>query len=127
MPNKETYEYTVIRLVPKVEREEFLNIGIILFSKRNKFLDMKYQLDAERINAFSKDVDLKVIEDYLKAWELICSGSKEGGSIAQMEQSFRFRWLAAAKSTIVQTSPTHPGICEDPSKILKDLFERYVL
>jgi len=126
MLNKETYEYTVIRLVPRVEREEFLNIGVILFSKKNKYLKMKYHLDKHRIIAFAKDVDIVMIDNYLKAWDLICAGSKEGGPIADLEQSFRFRWLAAAKSTIVQTSPTHPGICGDPNLVLEDLFERYV-
>jgi len=126
MQNKETYEFAIIRLVPKVEREEFLNIGVIVFSKKKKFLKMKYHLDTDRINAFANDVDLKMIDSYLKAWELICVGGKEGGRIAQLEQSFRFRWLAAAKSTIVQTSPTHPGICEDPNVVLEDLFDSYV-
>jgi len=127
MPNKETYEYTIIRLVPKVEREEFLNIGVIVFSKNNRFLDMKYHLDGTRINAFSKDVDIKLVKNYLEAWELICEGSKNGGPIAQLETAFRFRWLAAAKSTIVQTSPTHPGLCFKPDEVLDDLFKRYVL
>ncbi len=127
MQNKETYEYAIIRLVPKVEREEFINIGVILFSKKKKFLEMKYQLDSTRIHTFSNEVDIEVINDYLKAWQLICEGSDQGGRIAKLEQSFRFRWLAAAKSTIVQTSPTHPGLCTDPVQTLESLFERFVL
>lgn len=127
MENKETYEYAIIRLVPKVEREEFINIGVIVYSKKKKFLGMKYRLDKHRIISFSKDVDLVMVNNYLAAWELICEGSLKGGSIAALEQGFRFRWLAAAKSTIIQCSPTHPGISHDPEKLLNELFVDYVL
>jgi hypothetical protein len=127
MQNKETYEFAVIRLVPKVEREEFLNIGVILFSKRKKYLGMKYQVDEQRIHAFSKEVDTGMIREYLKAWELICKGAPEGGSIGQLEMASRFRWLVASRSTIIQSSETHPGLCHDPEKVLEDLYQLYVL
>jgi hypothetical protein len=127
MQNKETYEFAVIRLVPKVEREEFLNIGVILFSKRKKYLGMKYQIDEERIHAFSKEVDIDMIREYLKGWELICQGEPEGGSIGKLEMASRFRWLVASRSTIIQSSETHPGLCHDPEKVLEDLFQLYVL
>lgn len=127
MQNKVTYEFAVIRLVPKVEREEFLNIGVIVFSKRKKYLDIKYKIDENRIRAFSEDVDIDMIADYLQAWDWVCKGSPEGGKIAEMEISSRFRWLVASRSTIIQSSKTHPGLCESPQDILDRIFIRYVL
>lgn len=127
MQDKVTYEYAVIRLVPKVEREEFLNIGVILFSKRKKYLDIKYQIDESRIRSFSEEVDTDMIREYLEAWVLICKGSPDGGSIGKLDVASRFRWLVASRSTIIQSSKTHPGLCTDPEKVLEDLFKRYVL
>jgi len=127
MQDKSTYEYAVIRLVPKVEREEFINIGVILFSKRKKFLAMKYNIDEKRIKSFAADIDAKMVGDYLAAWESICNGKKDSGVIGQLEMPLRFRWLVAARSTIIQSSDTHPGLCNEPEKVLESLFERYVL
>jgi len=126
MPNKVTYEYAIIRLVPKVEREEFLNIGVILFSKRKRFLAMRYQLDVQRIEAFAPEVNVDMIEQYLKAWDLVCQGSPEGGRIGTLDVASRFRWLVASRSTIIQSSNTHPGLCVEPETVLVKLFERYV-
>jgi len=127
MHNRVTYEYAVIRLVPKVEREEFLNIGVILYSKNKKFLGIKYNVDHARISAFSNEVDIDLINKYLEAWELICKGSPDGGRIGTLDLALRFRWLVASRSTIIQSSKTHPGLCNDPEKVLEDLFQRYVL
>lgn len=127
MQNKVTYEFAVIRLVPKVEREEFLNIGVILFSKRRKYLGIKYNIDKRRINSFSSEVDIDLINKYLAAWELICKGAPDGGGIGQFDLAFRFRWLVASRSTIIQSSKTHPGLCQDPELVLEDIFKRFVL
>lgn len=127
MQNRETYEFAVIRLVPKVEREEFINIGVIVFSKRKKYLNIKYKIDEIRIRSFSEDVDTELINKYLKAWALICQGSVDGGPIAKLEMPLRFRWLVASRSTIIQSSETHPGLCENPEEVLEDIFNRYVL
>ena len=127
MPDKVIYEYAVIRLVPKVEREEFLNLGVILMSKRKKYLEMKYQIDEPRIRSFAKDVDLITIRKYLEAWEDICAGAPRGGRIGQLDLHERFRWLTAARSTIIQSSKVHPGRCGDLAEVLENLFERYVL
>ncbi|MEL7121467.1 MAG: DUF3037 domain-containing protein [Bacteroidota bacterium] len=127
MPEKLVYEYASIRLVPKVEREEFLNIGLIVFSKRKKFLDLKYHLDAKRLSLFSNEVELKEIEDYLKTWKLICQGHPNGGKIAEYDQSYRFRWITAPKSTIIQCSKVHPGLCNEPEEVLDILFKKYVM
>lgn len=127
MQNRETYEYAVIRLVPRVEREEFLNVGVILFSKRKKYLGIKYFVDEKRIRSFSEEVDIDLVREYLNSWQLICAGNPSGGRIGQFELSLRFRWLVASRSTIIQSSKTHPGLCHDPEKILKDLYQLYVL
>jgi hypothetical protein len=127
MEDRVTFEYAIIRLVPKVEREEFFNVGVILFSKRKKFLAVKYFVDAKKLEAFSCAVNMVQIEAYLEAWQLICEGKSAAGIIGSLELSDRFRWLAASRSTIIQSSPTHPGLCQDPEAELEDIFKKYVL
>nr|WP_321228030.1 DUF3037 domain-containing protein [uncultured Psychroserpens sp.] len=127
MQDKVTFEYAIIRIVPKVEREEFFNVGVILFSKRKKFIGIKYKIDPIKLKAFSDELDINDLNKYLKAWELICDGYPNGGAIGQFELSDRFRWLAASKSTIIQSSKTHPGLCDDPEKALETIFKTYVL
>ncbi|MFV0565886.1 MAG: DUF3037 domain-containing protein [Flavobacteriaceae bacterium] len=127
MQDKVTYEYAIIRLVPKVEREEFFNVGVILFSKRKKFLDVKYHIDINKLKVFSEELETEVLLNYLNSWKLICEGSPSGGSIAALELSDRFRWLSACRSTIIQSSPTHSGLCHDPQRELDDIFNKYVL
>lgn len=126
MPDKVTYEYAVIRVVPRVEREEFMNVGVILFSKRKRYLGLKYKIDEKRITAFSPEVDIDQLKAYLKAWEEVCAGQPKGGPIGKQDQAYRFRWLTANRSTIVQSSRPHPGICESPERLLGELFEFYV-
>ncbi len=126
MQDRVTYEYAVIRLVPKVEREEFINIGVMLFSRRKKYIGIKYEINEKRIHAFAEKVDVPMIAEYLDAWKQVCIGNPSGGSIGKLELPSRFRWLAASRSTIIQTSKTHTGICHDPEKVLEDLFVRYV-
>lgn len=125
--HKVTYEYAIIRVVPKVEREEFLNIGVIVFSKRKRYLEMKYHIDEKRLKAFSSAVDVELIQDYLKAWELVCKGGPNGGKIGAADMPYRFRWLTASRSTIIQSSRPHPGLCEAPQQVLEHLFEKFVL
>lgn len=127
MQGSEVFEYAFIRFVPKVEREEFVNVGVILFSKKKKYLGVKYHLDRDRLSAFSKDADLEEFSNYLKSWDLICQGDERGGKIAQLELAGRFRWLTASRSTIIQHSKVHGGISENPELMLEDLFEKYVL
>ena len=127
MQNRKVYEYAVIRLVPRVEREEFLNVGVLLYCKRKRYLDIQYKLDQERIAAFAPQIDQSEIAEYLQAWYLICKGDPKGGKIAQLEAAERFRWLSAAKSTILQCSKVHTGLTEDASITIGTLFEKYVL
>ena len=127
MQDRVTYEYAVIRLMPKVEREEFLNVGVILFSKPVDFLKLKYAIDEERIRSFSSDIDLDTVHEYLQAWKNIAEADSKGGKIGKFEAASRFRWLTASKSTIIQCSAVHPGLCTDPQHVLEEIFQRYVL
>ena len=127
MQNKFTYEYAVIRVVPKVEREEFMNVGVIVFCKRKKFLDMKFVIDEKKLQSFSDQIDIDIINDYLEAWKQVCKGGRVGGKIGEEDRGFRFRWLTAYRSTIIQSSRIHPGLCTHPEQILEELFELYVL
>ena len=126
MQDKVTYEFAVIRVVPKVEREEFLNVGVIVFSKAKRYLEMKYLLPTQKLSIFSPDLDIEALEDYLKAWEQVCAGRPHGGAIGEMDTASRYRWLTATRSTIIQSSRTHPGLCGDPAEVLEKLFELYV-
>ena len=127
MQDKVTYEYAIIRIVPKVERGEFFNVGVLLFSKRKNFLGVKYKIDKKKLEAFSEDLELTMLNAHLKAWEDVCKGDSKGGVIGKFEVSDRFRWLAAARSTIIQSSKTHSGLCTDPEAELELLFKIFVL
>jgi hypothetical protein len=127
MRDKYTFEYAIIRLVPKVEREEFFNVGVLLFSKQKKFLGIKYHIDQQKLNAFAPEIEEAVLNAYLNAWKLISEGNTAGGKIGTLEISDRFRWLAACRSTIIQSSKTHPGLCKNPEEALRDIFKKYVL
>ena len=124
---KHLFEYTVIRIVPCVEKEEFINAGIILYCASKKFLQLIYKLNETKLKALSTDTDLAAIEQRLKAFEQIARGEKEGGTIAMLPLASRFRWLAATKSTVIQTSAVHPGLCVDPYETMMKLFEQVVL
>ena len=127
MPDKQVFQYAFIRFVPLVERSEFINVGVAVYCKRKKFLKVKFHIDEVRINALFKDANISELSDYLKTWDLISQGNKEGGAIAQLDLSGRFGWLTATRSTIIQSSKVHPGLCVDPEAILEGLFEKYVL
>ncbi len=127
MQENQLFEYAIIRVVPKVEREEFLNVGVILYCKDLKFLDMRYLIDESRLHHFCKDLDLQELKEHLVAYENICKGNLNGGPIAKLDLPSRFRWLTATRSTIVQSSKVHPGLCKEPAKTLEHLFERLVL
>lgn len=127
MQDRHLYEYAVIRVVPRVEREEFLNVGIVLFSKNQKYLQALYTLDRSRLEMLCKESDIEQLELNLQAFKKICCGDKDGGPIAQMDIPSRFRWLTATRSSVIQTSRPHPGLSEDLERTLKRLFSELVL
>ena len=127
MPENHLFEYAVIRVVPRVEREEFLNIGIVLFCAKQKFLQAKYHLDGHRLLTFCCDIDIDELKQHLYSFERICKGEKDGGPIGTLDIASRFRWLTATRSTVVQTSKVHPGFCKDAGITLEKLFNELVL
>ena len=126
MQGKHLFEYAVIRIVPRVEREEFLNVGIILYSQKEKYLHCLYTLDKERLKAFG-DIDVAEVTDHLRAFERICTGEKDSGPIGKLDLPSRFRWLTATRSTIVQTSKVHSGFCSNLPEALQKLHSQLVL
>lgn len=127
MQDSHLYEYAVIRVVPRVEREEFLNIGIIMFCKRAKFIKVLYHIDDAKIEALSNDFDTEQLHCNVTALKKIANGGKEGGPIGEMDIPSRFRWLTAIRSSAIQTSRPHSGLCEDLEKTIQRLFEDLVL
>jgi hypothetical protein len=127
MQEQHLYEYAVIRVLPKVEREEFLNIGIIMFCKKAKYIKMKYHIDANKLQLFASELDFETLDIYLQAFEKITNASKDGGPIAQFDMPSRFRWLTAVRSSVLQTSRPHPGLSLDLEGTLERLFQELVL
>lgn len=127
MHNRTLFEYAVIRVMPRVEREEFLNIGIILYCAKQKYLKMLYILDEQRLQAFSDYLDMDELKEHLCSFERICSGDADGGPIAKLDMPSRFRWLTATRSTVLQTSKVHPGLCVDAEETTNKLFSQLVL
>lgn len=127
MQEKDLFEYAVIRVVPRVEREEFLNVGVVLYCAKQKFLQAMYHVDENRLKACCSDLDLEELDENLASFAKIATGRKEGGPIGNLDLASRFRWLTATRSTVVQTSKVHPGFCEDARETLERLFSQLVL
>lgn len=127
MPERHLYEYAVMRVVPRVEREEFLNVGVVLFCSSQLFLETVYHIPEARFRGFAQDLDLDEVRGYLQAFEKVSKGGEEGGPIGLLPLAERFRWLTAVRSTVLQTSPVHPGLCVDPKETLMRLYRQLVL
>ena len=127
MQDRAKYEYAIIRIVPKVEREEFFNVGVIVFSRPKKFLKMKYHIDQNKLGSFVCEKDFEALNAYLKGWDLVCKGEGTGGAIGKLDITDRFRWLTASRSTIIQSSITHSGLTADPEQELEIIFKDCVL
>jgi DUF3037 family protein len=127
MHEKHLFEYAVIRLVPRVEREEFLNTGVIVYCAHEKFLGVKFSVNKTKVEAMAPEQDFEEIEKRLEVFDQICRGNDESGSIGKLPLASRFRWLTATRSTIVQVSPVHPGLCINARETLEKLFEELVI
>ncbi|MGZ5082562.1 MAG: DUF3037 domain-containing protein [Usitatibacter sp.] len=121
-----TYDYAVIRVVPRVEREEFVNAGVIVSCPEAKFLEARIELDEARLRALDPAIDLDAVRAHLAAIPAICAGGPDAGAIGLMPPRERFRWLVAPRSTVVQTSPAHAGRCDDPAALLEHLLDTMV-
>ena len=120
------YDYAVIRVVPQVEREEFVNVGVILSCPDRQFLQTRVHLDLARLRAFAPDLDVEMVQAPLASFEAICQGGPDAGPIGALPPRQRFHWLVAPRSTIIQTSVPHTGLCRDPLETLERLFRLYV-
>jgi hypothetical protein len=126
MPELCPFDYSVVRVVPRVERGEFVNAGVIVSCPGKNYLKARVELDAERLAALDPDFDRETVERHLNAIPLICEGGPQAGPIGLLPQRARFHWLVAPRSTIIQTSPVHTGFCEDGDAVLEHLFDRMV-
>ena len=126
MPGRKAFQYTVLRVVPDVERGERINVGVVLYSPERKFLGARVHVDRERLAAIAPHLDLGALDKHLASLVAVADGADDGGAIAQLPQSERFGALSAPSSTIVQPSEVHTGVCEDGANELDALFQRLV-
>lgn len=126
MPALSSFDYATIRVVPRVDREEFVNAGVVVFCLEKKFLGARVHVDKARLLALWPEIDVDLVRQRLRAFPRICSGECTGGPIARLPRRQRFHWLVAPRSTIIQLSPVHSGLCESPEAILDELFSTLV-
>jgi hypothetical protein len=127
VPERKAFQYTVLRVVPDVERGERVNVGVVVYSPERRFLGARAHVDRARLAALAPELDLDALERHLASLVAIADGADDGGPLARLPQSERFGALSAPSSTIVQPSEVHTGVCEDGGRELDDLFERLVL
>ena len=120
------YSYAIVRVVPHVEREEFLNVGVVLFSREVDFLAVRIEVDEERLRSLAPDLDLALVERHLATFREIADGAPDGGPIANLPKPERFHWLVAPRSTMIQTSPVHVGRGDNAERALESLLEEFV-
>ena len=122
----EVFQYAVLQVVPRVERGERFNAGVVVYSRRHRFLAARVQLDRAKLAALAPEADADEVERHLQALARVAAGDGDAGAVAAMEQSERFHWLAAPSSTVIQPSPVHTGLCGDPAATLDRLFAELV-
>lgn len=126
MQENHLFEYAVIRVVPHVEREEFLNVGIVLYCPSQKFLKTRFELNEERLRILCDKLDIEELKDHITSFDRIGAGDNDSGPIGKLPIAERFRWLTATRSTILQTSQVHPGLCTDAGEMLAHLYVQLV-
>ena len=126
MPDQSSFDYAIVRIVPLVEREEFVNAGVILPCRERRFLAARVALDRARLRALSPSLDLEMLQAELDLIPLVCAGGPAAGPLGELSQAERFRWLTSPRSTTVQVSPVHCGLCDDPQAELDSLFQKMV-
>lgn len=122
MPALTSFDYAVLRVVPRVDREEFINAGVIVFCAEQPFLGARVHFAEARLKALWPALDVELVRQHLEAVPRICSGDPSAGPIARLAARERFHWLVAPRSTIIQVSPVHSGLCETPAEVLDRLF-----
>lgn len=126
MPARSAYEYALIRAVPRVERGEFINVGLVLFCRERRFLAARLDVDAARLRALDPGLDIELLREQLGHIPIICAGGRAAGPIGELPAHERFRWLTAPRSAIIQPSPVHVGLCDAPQAALDRLFAQNV-
>jgi hypothetical protein len=126
MHENHLFEYAVIRVVPHVEREEFLNVGVILYCASQKFLQCRTEINEERLNVLCDKLDFTDLNNHIQSFQRICVAGKDSGPIGKLSIAERFRWLTANRSTMVQTSSVHPGLCANADEMLSRLYMQLV-
>ena len=121
-----SFDYTVIRVVPRVERQEFINAGVVVFCLEKRYLAARMHLDEQRLKALWPEVDADVVRAHVEAIPLICAGDASAGPIAQLSQRERFHWLSSPRSTMIQPSPVHTGICDETGGVLERLAKQFL-
>ena len=121
-----SFDYAIVRVVPRVDRGEFINAGVVLFCSTKAFLDARIELDRERLMALAPEVDVSLVENHLAVIPTVCRGGDEAGAIGQLPQRARFHWLVAPRSTVIQMSPVHSGVHGDLEAAMGLLMEKLV-
>ena len=121
-----SFDYAVLRVVPRVEREEFINAAVVAFCLEKRYLDARVALNADRLRALWPDADLDLIRQHLNAIPRICAGDPSAGPIARLSQRERFHWLTSPRSTILQPGPVHTGVCDETSNLLDRLAKQFL-
>jgi hypothetical protein len=122
-----SFDYAIVRVVPRVERGEFVNTGAILFCRTYRYLGAIVELNRDRLLALDPAMDIDEVERHLATIQLVCAGDPAAGPIASLTMAERFHWLVAPRSTVIQTSPVHSGMCDDPEKALRRVVETMVV
>jgi len=126
MPAPASFDYAILRVVPRVDREEFINAGVVVFCLEKKYLDARIVLNEERLRALWPQVDVGLVREHLDAIPRICSGDPQAGPIARLSQRERFHWLTSPRSTIIQPSPVHTGVCDSTESVLARLEKQFL-
>jgi Protein of unknown function (DUF3037) len=126
VPAPSSFDYAIVRVVPRVERGEFINAGVILYCLTRGFLGARVELDVPRLLALAPDADVETLRAHLDSIPRICAGGRKAGPLGQLSQKERWHWLVAPRSTVVQTGPVHSGLCEDPAAALEKLMDQMV-
>jgi Protein of unknown function (DUF3037) len=126
VPDAESFQYALLRAVPSLPRGETLNVGVVLYSPRHRFLEARTLLDPERLRLLDPDIDLDAVRAHLTLIEQVAAGVPSAGPIADLDRSERFGWITSPSSTTIQPSPVHTGVCDDPAAMLRHLFASLV-
>jgi len=121
-----SFDYAVIRVVPRVERQEFINAGVVVYCPEKRYLAARIHFDGQRLKALWPEVDEEVVRAHIEAFRLICEGDPTAGPVAQLSQRERFHWLSSPRSTIIQPSPVHTGICDNTGDLLDRLANQFL-